>query len=257
MKARRRCASRRRPPARAALALLAVAALGTASPAASAMPAAPCARHAGEAAARARIGADIVLRVMHVESRGRPTALSPKGAMGCMQIMPATWRYLTARHALGADPWDARMNMIGGALYLAELIARFGLPGAYSAYNAGPARYARHVASGAPLPRETILYTAMLTGRAPPPAARGADAARPPARWQEASLFLAAAPAASRADDAAPVDPAVAAPLPSPRDRAAAHPAPTQAADRSAPHALFPLARRDAATERGASSSSE
>ena len=65
--------------------------------------------------------------------------------MGCMQIMPATWRYLTARYALGSDPWNARFNMIGGALYLAELARQFGFPGAYAAYNAGPGRYARHV----------------------------------------------------------------------------------------------------------------
>src|SRR3546814_5021713 len=80
--------------------------------------------------------------------------LSPKGAMGCMQIMPATWRYLTGRHGLGDDPWDARFNMIGGALYLAEMARRFGFPGAYAAYNAGPERYARHVRGAASLRSE-------------------------------------------------------------------------------------------------------
>lgn len=241
MTARRRLASggrRRAPFGRALLALAVLAAgPGAASPAASAIAAAPCARHAGEAAARARLDPGIVLRVMHVESRGRPRAISPKGAMGCMQIMPATWRYLTTRHALGTDPWDARMNMIGGALYLAELVARFGLPGAYSAYNAGPARYARHAATGAPLPRETILYTAALTGRAPPPAARGAMRAAAPARWQDASLFL--APATNIA--------------PARAGQAEAVPEPPPRAEDAGSDTLFPLARRAAATPRGAS----
>src|SRR3546814_21023949 len=89
-----------------------------------------CASHATEAALRSRLSEAAILRVMHVESRGRANAISPKGAMGCMQIMPATWRYLTGRHGLGDDPWDARFNMIGGALYLAEMARRFGFPGA-------------------------------------------------------------------------------------------------------------------------------
>ena len=238
MSARRRFARRR---SLSLPALLVLAASGAASPAASAVPAEACARHAGEAAARAQLTPDVILRVMHVESRGRPTAISPKGAIGCMQIMPATWRYLTARHALGPDPWDARMNMIGGALYLAELVARFGLPGAYSAYNAGPARYARHVARGVPLPRETVHYTAMLEGRTLPPAARGARTARRPARWQEASLFLAPPPAASRADDVGASGKVAAAPL----------------VDRPVADDLFPLARREAAALPNASSRRE
>lgn len=158
-----------------------------------AMPhgASACARHAPEAARRSGLSAAVILHVMHAESRGRPRAISPKGAMGCMQIMPPTWTYLTRRYGLGRDPWDARMNMIGGALYLAELVRQFGLPGAYSAYNAGPGRYQRHVRDGMPLPAETVAYAAALTGRA---SARGysyAQAERAPTpRWQEAGLFM-------------------------------------------------------------------
>ncbi|SEH14911.1 Transglycosylase SLT domain-containing protein [Sphingopyxis sp. YR583] len=163
-----------------------------ASPSPVAASASLCARHAVEAAQRSQLAAETILRVMHVESRGRPDARSHKGAMGCMQIMPATWRYLTGKHGLGADPWDPRMNMIGGALYLAELARQFGFPGAYSAYNAGPARYARHVATGAPLPRETQLYTASLTRAPHAPRSPSAAASRQPrARWQEATLFMA------------------------------------------------------------------
>lgn len=157
--------------------------------------ASPCASHAAEAAARSRLSEAVILRVMHVESRGRAAAISPKGAMGCMQIMPATWRYLTARHGLGADPWNARLNTIGGALYLAELARQFGFPGAYAAYNAGPARYARHVQKAVPLPAETVAYMASITGTAAPRVRdrdRDAGAAAMAPRWQDAGLFLVA-----------------------------------------------------------------
>lgn len=152
-----------------------------------------CASHAAEAALRSRLSETVILRVMHVESRGRAHAISPKGAMGCMQIMPATWRYLTGRHGLGDDPWDPRFNMIGGALYLAEMARRFGFPGAYAAYNAGPERYARHARGAASLPAETRAYMAGLSGSAPRPMARADVARRTVTRWQEAGLFLGAA----------------------------------------------------------------
>jgi len=145
-----------------------------------------CIDHASEAASRARLSVDIVLRVMRAESGGRAGVVSPKGAMGCMQIMPATWAYLTRRYRLGDSAFDARMNMIGGALYLAELAARYGFPGAYSAYNAGPGRYERFVANGVALPAETIAYVARLSGNAP---TRVAVPAAP--RWQDAALFIA------------------------------------------------------------------
>jgi hypothetical protein len=211
-----------------------------------------CASHAAEAALRSRLSETVILRVMHVESRGRAHAISPKGAMGCMQIMPATWRYLTGRHGLGADPWDPRFNMIGGALYLAEMARRFGFPGAYGAYNAGPERYARHVRGAASLPAETRAYMASLSGRAPAQIARG-DVAGPAAtRWQEAGLFLGAArltatpttttaKAAAKSGEAAPK--AAAEPIDA-RSRSAIavdDEADGNAADSRSPHDLFPL----------------
>lgn len=149
-----------------------------------------CARHAPEASLRSRLPTDVILRVMRAESRGRSRAVSPKGAMGCMQIMPPTWTYLTARYGLGTDPYDPRMNMIAGSLYLAELARQFGFPGAWSAYNAGPGRYIRHVRDGVPLPAETIAYTAQIGGGTAV-AARASIPGLPPAsRWQEANLFI-------------------------------------------------------------------
>src|SRR3546814_49614 len=181
---------------RIALVMVALApASGAVAPAgATSRGASACAHHAPEAAQRSGLSVDIILRVIHTESRGRPRAISPKGAMGCMQIMPPTWAYLSQRYRLGRDPWDARMNMIGGALYLAELVRQFGLPGAYSAYNAGPGRYQRHVRDGIPLPAETVAYAAALTGKAPEHGSSHAQAERPPTRrWQEAGLFMPAA----------------------------------------------------------------
>src|SRR3546814_1888172 len=87
------------------------------------------------------------------------------------------------------------MNMIGGALYLAELARQFGFPGAYSAYNAGPGRYQRYVRRGVPLPSETVAYTAQITGGSPMPARSVVAADKPTLpRWQEAGLFMAVVP---------------------------------------------------------------
>ena len=144
-----------------------------------------CRVHAPEAAVRSGLAVEVILRVMQAESAGKPGVVSNKGAMGCMQIMPATWTYLSGRYGLGSNPYDARMNMIGGAMYLAELAHRFGWPGAYAAYNAGPGRYIRFSANGVALPPETVAYATRLGGAAAP-----ASAAIERSRWQEARLFL-------------------------------------------------------------------
>lgn len=157
---------------------------GQATPPAK-LPTASCRAYAPEAAARSGLAVDVILRVMRAESGGSESIVSVKGAIGCMQIMPATWAYLSPRYGLGSDPYHARMNMIGGALYLAELARRFGWPGAYAAYNAGPARYIRYAANGVPLPTETVAYASRLGSVAAPAIAR-----TPRARWQEARLFL-------------------------------------------------------------------
>jgi soluble lytic murein transglycosylase-like protein len=100
--------------------------------------------------------------VMRVESAGEVQARSRKGAMGLMQIMPQTWSDLRARYDLGADPYDPRDNILAGAAYIRELYQRFGAPGFLAAYNAGPGRYANHLATDRPLPEETQEYVASL-----------------------------------------------------------------------------------------------
>ena len=115
-----------------------------------------------EASQRFGIPASWIRAVMRAESLGDVRALSPKGAMGLMQIMPATWAGLCLRYGLGANPYDAHDNIIAGAAYLRELHDRYGAPGFLAAYNAGPARYEDHLATGRPLPAETRAYVALL-----------------------------------------------------------------------------------------------
>jgi hypothetical protein len=116
-----------------------------------------------EAAQRSGIPSAWIRAVMQAESGGDVWAVSPKGAMGLMQILPETWATLRLRYGLGADPFDPHDNILAGAAYLRELHDRYGSPGFLAAYNAGPARYEDHVATGQPLPAETRAYVALLT----------------------------------------------------------------------------------------------
>lgn len=123
----------------------------------------PWASAIAEASRRFDIPETWIRAIMRVESRGDVRAVSPKGAMGLMQIMPPTWDELRTRHGLGHDPFDPRDNIIAGAAYLAQMRDRYGMPGALAAYNAGPARYEEHKLLGVPLPGETAAYLDKLT----------------------------------------------------------------------------------------------
>ena len=143
-----------------------------------------------EASQRFGIPAAWIRAVMHAESFGDVRAISPKGAIGLMQIMPETWAGLRQRYRLGADPYDAHDNIIAGAAYLRELHDRYGIPGFLAAYNAGPARWEDHLATGRPLPAETRAYLSRLA-----PIVGGSSAddtvilAAVVKFWTEASLF--------------------------------------------------------------------
>jgi hypothetical protein len=115
-----------------------------------------------EAAQRFSIPESWIRAVMRVESFGDARAVSPKGAIGLMQVMPKTYAELRVRHRLGADPCDPRNNILAGAAYLREMLDRYGAPGFLAAYNAGPARYAEHLMKGRMLPGETQDYVAKL-----------------------------------------------------------------------------------------------
>ncbi|MET3354280.1 UNVERIFIED_ORG: hypothetical protein ABID33_002191 [Xanthobacter viscosus] len=144
-----------------------------------------------EAAQRFGIPAAWIRAVMHAESAVDATAVSPRGAMGLMQIMPETWAELRRRHRLGDDPFDPRDNILAGAANLRELNDRYGAPGLLAAYHAGPARYEAYLA-GRQLPAETRAYVAMLApafggGELPAPMA---TPAADPQSWRGAPLFV-------------------------------------------------------------------
>lgn len=149
------------------------------------------AQHVSEAARRFGIPDSWISHVMHVESRGNPRAVSRAGAMGLMQIMPATWTMLSARHGLGTDPFDVRANILAGAAYLRAMWDRYrSVPLMLAAYNAGPGRADAYAAGRRSLPAETVAYVARLA----PALGSGIDEPAPIARndppsWRDAGLF--------------------------------------------------------------------
>ena len=127
--------------------------------------------HISEASVRCGVPVAWIERVMRAESNGetmlggRPIR-SRAGAMGLMQLMPGTWDEMRRTLGLGSDPDDPADNIMAGSCYLRQMYDRFGYPGLFAAYNAGPARYATHLATGRKLPGETIAYLGKVTGSA-------------------------------------------------------------------------------------------
>lgn len=111
-------------------------------------------------AARYGIERGVLHALAEVESGFRPDALSPSGAMGIMQLMPAT------ADALGlATPMDPEANIEAGARYLRQQMDRFGgdLALALAAYNAGPSAVARY--GGVPPYQETQRFVSRVLAR--------------------------------------------------------------------------------------------
>jgi len=152
----------------------------------------PFAAFVSEASQLFGIPASWIRAVMRVESAGDVRSVSPKGAMGLMQIMPETWADLRIRYRLGADPLDAHDNILAGAAYLRELHDRYGEPGFLAAYNAGPARYEQHLETGQPLPFETQNYVPALAPIVAGEHMDGTVVAHSTTQpWTEAALFVA------------------------------------------------------------------
>jgi soluble lytic murein transglycosylase len=117
------------------------------------------------------IDPNLVLAVIHIESRGNAFALSPVGAMGMMQIMPPTGEELAEQLDI---PWrgsqtlfDPRSNIRMGVAYLEQLESRYGsMTTALAAYNWGPGRIDSRLRHGAALP---VVYSGsvLATYRAP------------------------------------------------------------------------------------------
>ena len=116
-----------------------------------------------EAATRYSVPEQWVRAVMQQESGGQEQAVSPVGAMGLMQVMPATYEGLRERYGLGDDPYDPHNNILAGTAYIHEMYDRYGAPGFLAAYNAGPDRVDSYLAGAADLPDETVNYLAAIT----------------------------------------------------------------------------------------------
>lgn len=139
-------------------------------------PASAAARPAEPASAPAKPGLDAMIQqvaerhgvhpalvssVVAAESASNPKAVSPKGAVGLMQLMPGTAKDLGV-----SNPMDAAQNLEGGTAYLRQLLERYQgydnqLERAVAAYNAGPGKVDLH--GGMPPYRETVDFVSRVS----------------------------------------------------------------------------------------------
>jgi soluble lytic murein transglycosylase-like protein len=112
-----------------------------------------------QAARASRLDAALLHAVVQVESGYNPRAVSRKGALGLMQLMPAT-----ARRYGVADPMDAAQNLLGGARYLRDLLDQFhgSKELALAAYNAGAGAVLAHGGRIPPFAETTRYVPAVL-----------------------------------------------------------------------------------------------
>ena len=119
------------------------------------LPAKPYAQLVQSASERHGVDPQLVHALIEVESAYRARAESPKGAMGLMQLMPATVR----RYAVG-NPFDPQANIDAGTRHLRTLLDEFGTHGGLAAYNAGEGTVRRF--RGVPPYPETRHYVSRV-----------------------------------------------------------------------------------------------
>ncbi len=116
-----------------------------------------------QAAERHGVAPELVYSVMAAESAYKPSAVSPKGAVGLMQLMPGTARDLNV-----SDAFDPAQNINGGTAYLRQMLERYAgfrnqLQRALAAYNAGPGKVDLY--GGLPPYRETVDFVSRVLRR--------------------------------------------------------------------------------------------
>jgi soluble lytic murein transglycosylase-like protein len=111
-----------------------------------------------QAASRHNVDPNLVRSVVKVESNYNPNAVSRKGAMGLMQLMPGTARSLNV-----TNPFDPQQNVDAGVRHLKQLLENYGgnVPLSLAAYNAGARAVAR--SAGVPHYAETRNYVKRIT----------------------------------------------------------------------------------------------
>ena len=120
-----------------------------------------------DASSRFSVPQQWIRAVIHQESggheylHGQPIT-SGAGAMGLMQLMPATYADLQAQYDLGSDPYEPHDNIMAGTAYIHQMYQKYGAPAFLAAYNAGPQRLDDYLSSGRSLPNETINYVASI-----------------------------------------------------------------------------------------------
>lgn len=140
-------------------------AAGESPPAPVAPEATPYSQLIDAIAARHDVDAGLVRALVATESNFEPKARSRKGALGLMQLMPATARFYRV-----SDPFDPAANLDAGIRHLRSLLSRYDLRVALAAYNAGEAAVQRF--GGIPPFAETRTYVDRILrrlGRARPP----------------------------------------------------------------------------------------
>ncbi len=132
----------------------------------------PWGPYIAEASAKFDVPERWVREVMRQESGGHlyggdgDLITSGAGAMGLMQVMPATYDELRGRYPeLGSDPFDPHNNIMAGTAYIREMYDIYGSPGFLAAYNAGPGRLDDYLTRSRSLPGETRRYVANIGPR--------------------------------------------------------------------------------------------
>lgn len=130
-------------------------------------PSDPWGPYIREASARFDVPEPWIRQVMRVESGGHEyidghLTVSSAGAMGLMQLEPATYQEMAEQNGLGSDPFNPYDNIMAGTAYIHAMYQIYGSPGFLAAYDAGPGRLNSYMNGQNDLPDETVNYVAMI-----------------------------------------------------------------------------------------------